>query len=154
MKIASLSKALVGEPSFRLQQARKAVFQDLVEDWDEATVFPLALRKKLSEECLLKIEAKTFVSDDGRTIKALITLSDGLKIETVLMRYPGRNTVCVSSMVGCPLRCEFCATGRMGFKRNLTASEIVEQVLFFNRYLKKENQRANSVVFMGMGEPF
>lgn len=155
----------MGEPSFRLKQAKKAVFQDLIDDWQQASVLPLALRQRLSTECHLEIKAETFVSDDPvpeqarygagkKTIKAVIHLEDDLKVETVLMRYKDRNTVCVSSMVGCPLGCEFCATGQMGFKRNLTADEIIEQVLFFNRYLKKEKQRVNSVVFMGMGEPF
>ena len=154
MDLNNLKKALLGEPLFRLKQAKQAVFKDLIEDWNEALVLPLALRNKLSEECPLKVKAEIFVSDDEKTVKAKIVLADGLAIETVLMRYPNRNTVCVSSMVGCPLKCEFCATGKMGFKRNLSAYEIIEQVLFFNRYLKKENQRVNSVVFMGMGEPF
>jgi 23S rRNA (adenine2503-C2)-methyltransferase len=71
------------------------------------------------------------------------------------MRYEnGRNTICVSSQVGCPLGCLFCATGRMGFKRNLETDEIIEQILFFARYLKKENESVSNVVFMGMGEPF
>ena len=150
-----LEKALAGEPSFRLKQAQKAVFRDLIEDWKEATVFPLALRKKLSEECLLKIAAETSVSNDKMTIKALLWLKDGLRVETVLMRYPsGRNTICVSSEVGCPLACSFCATGKMGFKRNLEVLEIIEQVLFFARYLKKLGERVTNIVFMGMGEPF
>jgi 23S rRNA (adenine2503-C2)-methyltransferase len=167
MNLGSLKQALASEQTFRLKQAQKAVFQDLIEDWREAAVLPLALRQKLTEECPLLIEASVLVSSDSRTIKALITLVDGLKVETVLMRYSDRNTVCVSSMVGCPLKCEFCATGKTGFKRNLVADEIIEQTIFFNRYLsrligasptgfpiKKENQRINSVVFMGMGEPF
>ena len=154
MELADFKKALQGEPLFRSKQAQEAVFKDLIEDWSQAIVFPLALRQKLNQELSLKIKAEVFVSDDNKTIKALIDLKDGLKAETVLMRHDDRNTVCLSSMVGCPLACEFCATGKMGFKKNLTADEIIEQVLFFNRYLKKENQRVNSIVFMGMGEPF
>lgn len=154
MDINCLEKTLLGEPSFRLNQAKKAVFQDLIGNWQQVSVLPLALRQRLAAECSLEIRAETFVSDNKETVKALIALNDGLKIETVLMRHKDRNTICVSSMVGCPLACEFCATGKMGFKRNLTADEIVEQVLFFNRYLKKEKQKVNSVVFMGMGEPF
>lgn len=154
MNLLSLERALEKEPSFRLKQAKKAVFQDLIEDWDQAMVLPLSLRQKLNQEFSLKIEAEVFISEDKKTIKVLIGLQDGLKTEAVLMRYADRNTVCLSSMVGCPLACEFCATGKMGFKRNLTASEIIEQFLFFNRYLKKENRKVNSVVFMGMGEPF
>ncbi|MBI4359267.1 MAG: 23S rRNA (adenine(2503)-C(2))-methyltransferase RlmN [Candidatus Nealsonbacteria bacterium] len=154
MDIKQLEKTLNREPSFRLKQAQKAVFQDLIDDWGRATVFSLALREKLKREVPLEIAAKLFVAADQKTVKSLIGLADGLKVEAVLMRYPKRNTVCVSSMVGCPLNCEFCATGKMGFKRNLSDGEIVEQVLFFNRYLKKSGQRVNSLVFMGMGEPF
>lgn len=154
MNLTNLQKALAGEPAFRLKQAQKAVFQDLIEDWNEATVFSFALKKKLSENCPLEIKAETLVADDKKTVKALITLQDNLKIETVLMRYPGRNTVCVSSEVGCPLGCSFCLTGKQGFKRNLETEEIVEQVLFFNRYLKRSGERVGSLVFMGMGEPF
>ncbi|MBI4101644.1 MAG: 23S rRNA (adenine(2503)-C(2))-methyltransferase RlmN [Candidatus Nealsonbacteria bacterium] len=87
--------------------------------------------------------------------KAILSLADDLKIESVLMRHSdGRNTVCVSSQVGCPLGCLFCATGKIGFKRNLDVWEIVRQVLFFARLLKKESKRVSNVVFMGMGEPF
>ena len=154
MDLGKLEQILTSEPAFRLKQAQKAVFGDLIEAWQEAAVLPLALRQKLTEECPLLIKSSVLVSSDSRTVKALITLADGLKVETVLMRYSDRNTVCLSSMVGCPLACEFCATGKMGFKRNLTTDEITEQVLFFNRYLKKENQKVNSIVFMGMGEPF
>ncbi|MCX6762369.1 MAG: 23S rRNA (adenine(2503)-C(2))-methyltransferase RlmN, partial [Candidatus Moranbacteria bacterium] len=95
------------------------------------------------------------ISKDGRTVKAIIELEDGLAIETVLMKHTDkRNTICVSSQVGCPLGCLFCVTGRGGFKRNLNVSEIVNQVLFFARYLKKKNEKITNVVFMGMGEPF
>jgi len=154
MDLGKLENILKQEPDFRLKQAKQAVFRDLIEDWQKALVLPLSLRQKLAENCSLQIRAKILVSNNGRTVKALITLKDGLKIETVLMRYPDRNTVCLSSMVGCPLKCDFCATGQMGFKRNLTSREIIEQVLFFNRYLNKERQRVGRAVFMGMGEPF
>ncbi|MDP2926829.1 MAG: 23S rRNA (adenine(2503)-C(2))-methyltransferase RlmN [bacterium] len=155
MDLGNLEKVLKEEPNFRLKQAKKAVFFDLIENWQEATVLPLALREKLSEVVPLKIEAETSVSNDEKTVKALLWLKDGLRVETVLMRYPsGRNTICVSSEVGCPLNCSFCATGKMGFKRNLESFEIIEQVLFFARYLKKLSERVTNIVFMGMGEPF
>ncbi len=160
MDFGKLEQILANEPGFRLKQAQKAIFQDLIEDWNEAVVLPLSLRQKLAEVLPLPIRAETIVAADHKTVKALITLTDGLKVETVLMRYPDRNTVCVSSMVGCPLACEFCATGKMGFKRNLEAEEIVEQVLFFKRYLKSacpamaKKSPLCGVVFMGMGEPF
>lgn len=155
MNLGNLEKIFTGKPAFQLQQAKQAVFKNLIENWSEATNLSPNLRTILNKQCPLKIDAQLFVSNDKNTIKALIGLSDGLKIEAVLMRYErGRNTVCVSSQVGCPLGCLFCATGKMGFGRNLEAEEIVQQTLLFARYLKKEKQRIDNVVFMGMGEPF
>ncbi len=154
MNINNLEKILKDEPAFRLKQAREAVFSKMILNWNEASSLPAALREKLNRECPLEIIFKQFISNDGATIKFLIALEDGHKIESVLMRHEGRNTVCVSSEVGCPLGCVFCATGKMGFKRNLTSGEIVEQVLCAARFLKKEKQRIDSIVFMGMGEPF
>jgi 23S rRNA (adenine2503-C2)-methyltransferase len=154
MNLEKLESILSEEPKFRLKQARQAVFVDLISNWDQATVFPLALREKLNQECPLEIEVENLVSKEGNSIKALISLSDGLKIETVLLGHgTGRNTICLSSQVGCPLGCLFCATGKMGFKRNLTDMEIVEQAIYFARLLKKEGKQINNIVFMGMGEP-
>lgn len=161
MNLANLEKILEGEPLYRIKQARQAIFKDLIEDWDEAKTLPSELRKKLKEKNPLEIKAKVFSATD--TAKAVFVLEDGLKIESVLMRHADtRNTVCVSSQAGCPLGCQFCLTGKMGFKRNLDYSEIIEQVLFFARLLKlgnqktrkPENQKITNIVFMGMGEPF
>jgi len=155
MDLAKLNKILEKEPTFRKDQARKAVFQEFVDSWQEVKTLPLDLRGVLDKECTLKIDVQATISQDEKTIKALITLKDNLKIETVLMRNnDDRNTVCVSSQVGCPLGCSFCATGKLGFKRNLTSLEIVEQVLFFARYLKTKKAKVTNIVFMGMGEPF
>ena len=155
MNLICLETALQKEPAYRLTQAREAIFTELVNSWDEALGLPLKLREKLSAECPIKINGEVFEAENFETTKALITLNDELKIETVLMRHKdGRNTVCVSSQVGCPLGCIFCATGTMGFKRNLTADEVVEQVLFFARRLKPSKEKVNNIVFMGMGEPF
>ncbi|MFA6306476.1 MAG: 23S rRNA (adenine(2503)-C(2))-methyltransferase RlmN [Patescibacteria group bacterium] len=155
MNLEKLENILSQEPKFRLKQARQAIFVDLISNWNQATNFPLALRKKLNQECPLEIEAENLVSREGNSIKALISLEDGLKIETVLLEHgAGRNTVCLSSQVGCPLGCLFCATGKMGFKRNLTDAEIIEQAVYFARLLKKEGRQINNIVFMGMGEPF
>jgi 23S rRNA (adenine2503-C2)-methyltransferase len=157
MNLDNLNNILEHEPRYRANQTKKAIFKDLASDWMEASALPLALREKLNKECPLDINGRIFKSRDGRAIKALIILDDGLKIETVLMRYrDGRSTICVSSQVGCPLACKFCATGKMDFKRNLTAEEIVSQVLFFARYLKNigEGEKISNIVFMGMGEPF
>lgn len=143
------------QPDYRLKQAKIAVFKDLSESWSEVKTFPLELRQTLDKEFPLEIKAKTLPSKKDETLKTVITLEDDLKIETVLISHPGsRNTVCVSSQVGCPLGCTFCATGEMKFKRNLTTAEIVSQVLLFARYLKKRDKKITNVVFMGMGEPF
>lgn len=175
MDLKKLDKILKDYPRFRLKQAGEALFKNFVESWAEVTVFPKDLREKLDKEFPLNIQAKLNKSIDG-TVKALVTLHDGRFVETVLMRHKdGRNTVCLSSQAGCPMGCAFCATGDMGFFRNLSAGEIVMQILLFERILKgegtararservswaprseliKENQqRVSNVVFMGMGEP-
>ncbi len=155
MDLTKLDKILEKEPAFRKNQASGAIFQKFVESWQDVKTLPLDLRGILDKECSLRINVQATVSQDERTVKALITLGDGLKVETVLMRHnDDRNTICVSSQVGCPLGCSFCATGKLGFKRNLTSMEIVEQVLFFARYLKTKEAKITNVVFMGMGEPF
>lgn len=154
MNLDNLEKTLKNQPSFRIKQAKEAVFKDLAEKWKDVKTLPLDLREKLDKECPLGINAQATVSEDERSIKALIILKDGLKIETVLMRKEDRNTICVSSQVGCPLACSFCATGKLGFKRSLESMEIVEQVLFFARYLKTKGAKVTNIVFMGMGEPF
>lgn len=157
---------MAGEPAYRLKQAKKAVFEELAESWNDVTALPKPLREKLEKECPLAISAEVLVSEEKDSVKALLKLADENAIETVLMRHEarprhagaesggGRNTVCVSSQVGCPMGCAFCATGKMGFTRNLTADEIVTQALFFARFLKSEGARVGSIVFMGMGEPF
>lgn len=150
MNFSLIEKKLENQPKYRIKQVRKLVFQDLIEDWDKATVLPVELREEL-EEFPLGIRHELF--EEGATVKALIWLNDGLKIESVLMKHnDSRFTVCVSSQVGCPLACSFCATGKMGLKRNLEPFEIVLQVLLFSRHLK--NKKITNVVFMGMGEPF
>ena len=155
MDLNNLKTALKNEPKYRIKQAKEAIFKNFISDWGKATFFSIGLREKLSKECPLEIKAESLVSKKKDSIKSRITLKDGLLIESVLMRHKdGRNTVCVSSQVGCPLECTFCATGQMGFKRNLEPSEIIEQVLFFSRYLKKSGKKVTNVTFMGMGEPF
>ena len=154
MDLTQLDKILEKEPSYRIKQVKLALCDGLIKDWNEVKTLPLSLRDTLNKECPLSIDAQVLASKDKNTIKALITLKDDLKIETVLMKHKdGRNTVCVSSQVGCPLNCAFCATGKLGFERNLGTFEIVEQVLFFSRHLKGKG-RVSNVVFMGMGEPF
>ncbi|MFH1890898.1 MAG: 23S rRNA (adenine(2503)-C(2))-methyltransferase RlmN [Candidatus Kuenenbacteria bacterium] len=155
MNISNLKNILKTEPKYRLKQAKQAIFLDLIENWDDNSTLPKQLREILKQECPLEINAGVFISKNKKVIKAVITLEDKNKIETVLMKHQGNhNTVCVSTQVGCALGCKFCATGQMGFMRNLTVSEILEQVIFFARYLKRNKNRISNIVFMGMGEPF
>lgn len=155
MKIDNLSKVLANQPSYRFKQVYRAIFLDLLGDWSLATNLPLTLREKLAKDCSLEINGKVYSDKRQDSQKVIITLADGLKIETVLLKHnDGRQTVCVSSQAGCSLGCRFCATGQMGFERNLNPWEMVEQVLFFARLLKRNNQKVTNVVFMGMGEPF
>ncbi|MEA1929108.1 MAG: 23S rRNA (adenine(2503)-C(2))-methyltransferase RlmN [Candidatus Auribacterota bacterium] len=142
-------------PAYRLRQAHRAIFRELAVSWDEVTALPKDIRVILQDKSPLTIESEIVAARNGKTAKAIVHLHDGVTIETVLMRHRGgRNTVCVSSQAGCPLGCDFCLTGQRGFTRNLTADEIVEQVLLFARYLQPKDERVRNVVFMGMGEPF
>jgi 23S rRNA (adenine2503-C2)-methyltransferase len=164
MDLDKLKEVLKDEPKYRLKEARDFVFVKFIDNWNQATSFSKNLRDKLNKECSLEIKADVLVSKNGDSIKAKITLINDAEIETVLMRHDdGRNTVCVSCQVGCPMGCLFCATGTMGFIKNLSVNEILEQVIFFNRYLKKitsskvegfQLPRVTNVTFMGMGEPF
>jgi len=155
MNLKNIKIALADQPKFRIKQAFKSVFKDLIINWNNNTTLPLSLREVLNLECPLEIKSEIFGSKNSKTIKALITLEDNAKIETVLMKHKdGRATVCVSSQVGCPLACEFCATGAIGYKRNLEASEIIDQILFWQRYLHNNSDKITNVVYMGMGEPF
>jgi 23S rRNA (adenine2503-C2)-methyltransferase len=160
MDLSNLEKVLEKEPKYRLKQAREAVLKNFISDWKDCTFFAKDLRDKLDKECPLKIEADILVSKKEDSVKARIKLSDGLMIESVLMRHEdGRNTVCVSSQVGCALGCLFCATGKTGLKRNLTSDEIIEQVIFFERYIQNVRSdilyaKVTNVTYMGMGEPF
>lgn len=158
MDFEKIESLLKDEPSYRLKQIKKALFSEFIDDWGQVSNLPKELIEELSKNCPIdKIfkEEKIFTSEDDQTMKALFTLDDGLKIESVLMKHNDkRRTVCVSSQVGCSLGCDFCATGKQGLKRNLESSEIVNQILFFSRFLKKSEERVTNVVFMGMGEPF
>lgn len=158
MNLSKLSSILQTEPKYRFAQVNQALFKDYISSWEEVNNLPKVLREKLMTECPLEIKAEVFKVAEGlRSEKVLITLDDGEAVESVLIRQKdGRNTICVSSQVGCPLNCAFCATGRYGFKRNLKSEEIIEQVVFWARYLKGEakDNKIDNIVFMGMGEPF
>ena len=155
MNIEKLKEILQDYPKFRIKQAEDAIYKNLINNWDDAKGLPKDIKELLNKEVSLEIKAKDFSSHDATSKRALIYLEDDQNIEAVLMSHvDGRKTVCVSSQVGCPLACSFCATGKLGFKRNLTTDEIVEQVLYFARKLKDSNERVSNIVFMGMGEPF
>ncbi|MCA1730225.1 MAG: 23S rRNA (adenine(2503)-C(2))-methyltransferase RlmN, partial [Actinobacteria bacterium] len=142
-----------GEPTYRLKQAYGALCSGLARDWEEATSLPMALRAALGEEApaaTLKLTHTSQATDGTR--KYLFKAHDGHLIETVMIPEKDRRTVCISTQVGCPMACKFCATGLLGIKRNLKAREIAEQVFVAARDLAPE--RVTNVVVMGMGEPF
>lgn len=132
------------EPAFRAKQVLHWLYKELVTSFDEMTNLPQALRARLAESFRVgsaELVAQK-ISSDGWTRKVLLKMRDGSTVESVLMLYFDRATVCVSSQVGCAMGCSFCATGQMGFTRNLTTGEILEQVLWFNRWLRLHPHRA------------
>jgi 23S rRNA (adenine2503-C2)-methyltransferase len=131
------------------------LYYECVDSFAAMPELPARLHKKLLAECTLGVlpVARDLHSSDGFTRKFLLELADGSAIETVLMRFTGRVTACVSSQVGCAMGCVFCATGQMGFKRNLSAGEIVAQALHVQRILRGSGDRLRNLVLMGMGEP-
>jgi 23S rRNA (adenine2503-C2)-methyltransferase len=146
--------AIWGEPSFRARQLWRWLYVHLAEDFEGMTNLPQSLRERLGRFYRLSplVPVETTVSDDRFTQKVLFRLPDGETIESVLMEYDQRRTVCVSSQVGCALGCAFCATGQCGYVRDLSPAEIVDQVLYFSRQYRDERGVTN-VVVMGMGEP-
>ena len=143
-------------PDYRIDQFNNQFYKQTITSFDELTTWSKDLRVKLKDEVEFSTleHIKDNYSSSGDTIKTEFKTKDGFPIETVLMQYKdGRNIVCVSCMSGCPVGCEFCATGKMGFNRNLTAREIVDQIMYFERMLHKKNKGVTNVVFMGMGEP-
>ena len=142
-----------GAQPFRADQIRKWVFGKRVDDFEAMTDLPAALRKRLAESFALfssRIAAHQ-KSADG-TEKLLLELADGERVECVLMREEDRRTICLSTQVGCGMGCVFCASGLLGLTRNLSAGEILEQVLRLDRLLPPL-ERITNVVVMGMGEP-
>ena len=145
-----------GESEYRADQLWRGLYQNLFAQPDEFTNLPAATRNRLDMEMdwLSLGVIRELTSSDRKTTKTLFSLNDGNLIETVLMRYDRRNTVCISTQAGCAMGCVFCATGQMGYKRNLTRGEIVYQVIYTARQLLRENKKLSNVVLMGMGEPF
>lgn len=151
-EIGSLIKSLKEKP-FRAKQLYIWLYRKAASSFDEMSDLPLILRNYLSKRAEIKLlELKERVDSKlDASRKYLFELRDGSCVESVYMEYQGRRTVCLSTQVGCSLNCSFCATGKMGFIRNLSAGEILEQFLFINR---EHDLSITNVVFMGMGEPF
>jgi len=157
-----------GEPTYRADQILQWLYKELVEDPQRMTTLPARLRTRLAREAIINPlqQVHETVSRDGMTRKSLFILPDGQSIETVLMLYSQRRTLCISTQAGCGMGCPFCATGLAGLARNLSAGEIVAQVLHYARWLADPNARRHgangsitfptrvtNIVLMGMGEP-
>lgn len=150
-----------GEPGYRTRQVSDAIWRTGATTADDAVTLPAALREALTESFRWDTVTATelVTTDGGTTEKALHRLSDGATIESVLMHYPAapgrreRHTLCISSQAGCAVGCPFCATGELGFERDLETAEIVDQVRHAARRLSADGRRLTNVVFMGMGEP-
>ena len=157
----------LGLPGFRAKQISTHYFSHYTSDPARMTDLPAAGREELVAGLLppLLTEVKRLSTDNGDTIKFLWRLFDGALVESVLMRYPGRITLCVSSQAGCGMNCPFCATGQAGLTRNMSAAEIVDQVVRANQVIAEgalggkrtsdptQPERVSNIVFMGMGEP-
>ncbi len=160
--------AQLGVKPFRADQVSRHYFERLVTDPDQMTDLPAPTREHLVQTLLpvLLTPIRTLSTDDGATVKSVWRLHDGATVESVLMRYPGRVTMCISSQAGCGMNCPFCATGQAGLTRNMSTAEIVEQVVWAARMLRhgdlagghegegstESALTVSNVVFMGMGE--
>lgn len=150
-----------GQPAYRARQIADAIWRGSATSIEDIPTLPAALRLALDDEYRLDTVADTDlrIADGGLTEKALHRLSDGALVESVLMHYPARagsrerHTLCISSQAGCAVGCPFCATGELGFTRDLETAEIVDQVRFAARHLASDGRRLTNIVFMGMGEP-
>ncbi|MBM4426539.1 MAG: 23S rRNA (adenine(2503)-C(2))-methyltransferase RlmN [Chloroflexi bacterium] len=165
------------EPAYRAKQIWQGLYQHLYNSPEQFTTLPKSLREKMTENfTFMPFSVKVYQdSSDKSTRKTLFELPDGNLIEAVLMRYgdpadnpqitaaapqsmmrgaKNRRTLCISTQAGCAMGCVFCATGQLGYKRNLSSGEIVAQVMYYAQMLKEHNEVVSNVVFMGMGEPF
>jgi len=153
---ATAAIAELGLPAFRAKQVGNQYFGRLIADPELMTDLPAAVRGQVAEALfppLLSV-VRSIQCDAGETRKTLWRAVDGTTFESVLMRYPQRNTVCISSQAGCGMACPFCATGQGGLTRNLSAAEILEQVRVAAATMRDEHdRRLSNIVFMGMGEP-
>lgn len=161
MDLSKLSEILSDEPKYRFKQVNQFLFKDYIDSWEKASNLPKSLREQLSQECPLEIKAELLSDKKNDGKKAIITFTDGEMVETVLIKHRDsktgifRYTACISTQIGCPMACTFCASGELGFIRNLRSEEMVEQVVFWQRLLLSEEEKTlDNIVFMGMGEPF
>ena len=147
--------ASLGKERYRTGQLLAWIYGRGAASFDDMTDLARTFRRELAERARVSqlTEVLRMRSSDGKAVKSLFALSDGLRVESVLMFERDRRTLCVSSQVGCPLDCSFCATGRMGLLRNLTTAEIIDQVLAVRRELVAGGDDLTNVVMMGMGEP-
>lgn len=148
-----LQSILGDQPRYRVDQVMRSLYAEFKLP-SEMTTLPVALRSALDDALPTALTpVDEAVSDDGTTVKFLWQLDGGSRIETVLMLYPDRATVCVSTQAGCAMACGFCATGQAGFTRHLSSGEIVEQVVRAARRANEQGRRVSNIVYMGMGEP-
>ncbi len=145
----------LSQPSFRAKQIWETVYQHLYDSWQDLTNLPRDLREHLQANLSLSTlqMAEEITSLDSRSTKFLFQLPDSHPIESVILRSGERITLCISTQSGCAVGCAFCATGKLGFFRNLSSGEIVEQVVFLSRLLQQRDEQVTNIVLMGMGEP-
>jgi 23S rRNA (adenine2503-C2)-methyltransferase len=143
----------IGEPTFRAEQVFKWMYGDMVDDFDSMNNLPKSLRNKLSEKFILDTlrHSTSAISTSTGTKKYIFETNEGNKIESVVIPEKKRTTLCISTLVGCPLDCKFCATGLMGYQKNLTAGEIFDQFKLASKDYKESE--ITNIVYMGMGEP-
>ena len=158
LDLAELSSVMesLGQPAYRAGQVWQGLYRHFWRSPDEFTNLPAGLRESLSGAFQFTglTPLQTLQSTDGDTLKTLFALQDGRAIEAVRMLYDERRTLCISTQAGCAMGCVFCATGQMGFKRNLSSGEMVEQVIYYARLLEQQGEKVTNIVLMGMGEPF
>jgi len=158
LSIEQLEKAIsdFGESRYRAFQIWEGIYKNYWSESDKFTNLPKNLRINLNSSFTFShLNPKTILeSKDKQTHKTLFQLPDMNTVETVMMGYENRKTICISSQAGCAMGCVFCATGQIGFKRNLSSGEIIEQVLYYARRLHEDNKNITNIVIMGMGEPF
>lgn len=144
-----------GEPEYRADQIWQGLYQHNFSTWDHFSSLPKILREKLHNSFNIKSlkNVESISSQDLLTKKILFRLRDNHFIETVLIKKGARNTLCISTQIGCAVRCVFCATGKLGFVRNLSVGEIIEQIIYFSRILAGGDEMISNIVLMGMGEP-